>query len=93
MMYGVTPRAKIEMTRKLPPEKDSSTQQRPAHVLPDLIETFSVNAGGRDVRAQAIDRQQAQSEKDPLAQIRHTDILRTAARNFSIRKTYFELCA
>jgi len=38
-----------------------------------LIETFSVNTGRRDVRAQAIDRQQAQSEKDPLAQIRHTE--------------------
>ena len=69
-MYGMMPRAKIVSRARLPPENRShQAEQAPPLLGEELLERRRVDAGGRDPRADAVDREQGERESDPLAQV------------------------
>src|SRR6185503_7461072 len=63
-------------------EKIQHAEQGAADVMPDFPQPFRVDAGSRNVSAKAVDRKQAQSEKDPLAQIRHIEHVANGGEKF-----------
>src|SRR5712692_8274423 len=73
LMYGMMPSAKI-VSREGPAGKDiKKPKKRAALVQQELAEFVVVDARGRDVRADPIDRQHPEREQNPVPQLRNIE--------------------
>ena len=77
VMYGMMPSAKIVSRRKLPPlNRSKMPSTEPGRLLEEIFQHAGVDAGCRDVRAEAVHRQQPQREEQPVPQILDAEEIR-----------------
>ncbi len=78
-MYGMMPSAKIDRFASAPPEKRLNRPSRPLLACHDVAHDSAVHTRRGDEHADPVDREDAESERDAPAQLRHLGNVREPA--------------